>query len=117
MLIFKAIRYALAATCFLLPATAVHAWDGVVSGKISALHGVGSSGGAPGNFDFRVQLAAQNVVCNSTVDASFAFINSSEANYKGLMAMLLSAYASGKTVTLYTNKSVQGYCQIGYVVF
>lgn len=94
---------------------ASQAWDGTVSGTISRLDGVGGSAGAPGNYDFRVYLKGVTTsFCNSSGN-NWGYINSDDANYKGLVALLTMAYATGKTVTLYTTKAASGYCQIGYV--
>jgi hypothetical protein len=90
------------------------AWDGVIGGKIIRIDGVGGGGGAPGNFDARIYLENVSAACGSNT-ASWAYINSNDANYKGLLAMLLMAQASGKSVTLHTNKDTQGYCQIGFL--
>lgn len=116
MLFIKPIKQALVAACLIAPALSVQAWDGVVTGLIMKTEGVAAPGGAPGNYDFRVRLD-QNVICNSTIDSSWAYINSSDPNYKGIMAMLLTAYSLGKPVTLLTNKGPTGYCQIGHIYF
>lgn len=111
----RKLRGAFVAACLLASAFTATAWDGAVSGKIVRLDGVGSIGGAPGNFDLRVFLDNKSAVCPGAVDPAWGYINSNDANYKGLMALLLTAYTSGKTVTLYTIKGSMGYCQIGYV--
>jgi hypothetical protein len=111
----KTFRRALTAACLISPAFAATAWDGVVNGKVARLDAVGGSGGAPGNYDMRVILDNPSAVCAGAVDSSWGYINSNDANYKGVMALLLTAYTAGKTVALYTTKSSAGYCQIGYV--
>src|SRR5690349_25097900 len=68
------------ATIFLL--AQIHsaiAWDGMVSGKIAHLDGVGGSAGAPGNYDLRVVLENQSVMCAGASDATWAYINSNDA--------------------------------------
>jgi hypothetical protein len=95
--------------------TTAMAWDGTVSGKIAEIDGVGGAGGAPGNYDVRVHLQGQAVICPGAIDTSWGYINIDDPNYKALLALLLIAQSSGETVTLYTNKSSSGYCQIGYV--
>ena len=100
---------------FAMAATSASAWDGTTTGKITQIRGVGGLGGAPGNYDVRVYLDGQTTLCSGGADSAWGYINVGDANYKGLLAMLLMAQASGKTVTLYTNKDTASYCQIGYV--
>lgn len=91
------------------------AWDGVISGRIMQIEGVGGAAGA-GNFDFRVYLSASNPPCPSTLPSppAWSYLNASDANYKGILAMLLMAQASNKMVTIHSN-TVSGYCQIAWV--
>lgn len=91
------------------------AWDGTVSGKVVRVESIGSVGQAPGNYDFRVYIENQSVVCSGTADTSWGYVNVTDANYKGIMATILTAYTAGKTVTIFSNKNASGYCQIGYV--
>ncbi|HET7329841.1 hypothetical protein [Dyella sp.] len=98
-----------------LVAVPASAWDGVTTGKISEINGVGGLGGAPGNYDVRVYLDGQSTLCSGRADSTWGYINMSDPNYKGLLAMLLMAQANGKAVTLYTTKDGAGYCQIGYI--
>jgi len=98
-----------AVAVILIAATpSTHAWDGTVSGKIAAINGVGSASGAPGNYDIRVYIEGQPTICAGATDPGWGYINTSDANYKGLLAMLLMAQVSGKTVTLYTLKGPAG---------
>jgi hypothetical protein len=110
-----AIKFALGAACGAVLSTSAFAWDGAVTGKITRLDGVGGISGAPGNHDLRVALDNLSPVCTGAADTTWAYVNSNDANYKGLMALLLTAYMAGKSVTIYSNKSTTGYCQIGYV--
>jgi hypothetical protein len=102
----------------LLASTSARAWDGVVGGKIVQIHTVATVG----NADTRVYLVGYPAMCNApgVPDAGWAFINSNNPNYKGILANILTAYALGKTVTFYSNKSSAtppvGYCEIGYMV-
>jgi len=98
----------------LLPIPAL-CWDGVVSGKIGQIHGVGSAGGAPGNFDLRIFLEGNPDLCAGATDPKWAFINSNEANYQGMLSLILMAQTTGRNVTLYTVKAQNGYCQLGYI--
>ncbi len=98
----------------LLPIPAL-CWDGMVTGKISQLNGVGSAGGAPGNADLRIYLEGNPDICAGATDPKWAFINSNEANYQGLLSLILMAQTTGRIVTLYTVKAQNGYCQLGYI--
>lgn len=105
----------LVASSALLSLAPAYAWDGVVGGRVTQFETVGSAGSAPGNYDFRVHLDAQVPICPGAIDTTWGYVNVSDANYKGIMASILMAYALGKTVTLFTTKSAGGYCQIGYL--
>jgi hypothetical protein len=98
----------------LLPIPAL-CWDSVVSGKIGQLEGVGSAGGAPGNYDLRIYLAGKSDICVGATDPKWAFINSNEANYQGMLSLILMAQTTGRNVTLYTVKAQNGYCQLGHI--
>ncbi|GLQ99124.1 hypothetical protein [Dyella mobilis] len=111
----KRVLHAAIGVAIAVAAMPAAAWDGTATGKISQINGVGGLGGAPGNYDIRVYLAGQSTICPGAVDPTWGYINVSDPNYKGLLAMLLTAQASGKTVTLYTNKDSTGYCQIAYM--
>jgi hypothetical protein len=95
----------------LLPIPAL-CWDGVVSGKIGQLEGVGSAGGAPGNYDLRIYLEGKPDICPG---GKWAYINSNEANYQGMFSLILMAQTTGRNVTLYTVKAQNGYCQLGHI--
>lgn len=83
-----------------------------VAGQVGNIEIVGSDGGAPGNYDFRVFLTTGGVICNGQ---NWAYINTSDANYSALVASMLSAKTLGSTVTLYVDP-VGAYCQLAYVV-
>jgi hypothetical protein len=90
----------------------VHAWDGALSGVISAIDSVPSAG----QYDFRVYLRDQpGPWCGPTGASGWAAMHSNEPNFKGVQATLMLAFAMGKTVTLYLNRDANNYCKIGYV--
>ena len=107
---------ALGALCAALaPIQYAFAWDGVVSGAIHQLDAVASSGGAPGAYDFRVYLVGNPNMCSGGgTNPGWAYINSNDANFKGVVSILELAFATGKSATIYSNL-VSGQCQIGYV--
>lgn len=90
------------------------AWDGVVSGTISRIDSVA---GEPGNYETRILMNGQTF-CSATgvIDGGWGYLNSSDANYKGTLAMLMLAYSTGKAVTIYSLKEGAGYCHIHYVM-
>lgn len=108
----------LTSACLALGAASAYAWDGVVSGKISQIHTVA----ATGNADTRVYLVGTPVMCANAAgiaDGTWVFINSNNPNYKGMLSNLLTAYSLGKTVTLYSNRSLvspANYCELAYMI-
>jgi hypothetical protein len=99
----------------LIAVAPTQAWDGVASGKIIRIDSVPDGN----NADLRVMLQGTPVLCSSVINPTWAFINISQANFKGTSATLMMAYTLNKTVTLYSNIStapLAGYCQIGYVM-
>jgi hypothetical protein len=99
----------------LIAVAPTQAWDGEVRGKIYSIESV------PGgnNADLRVILQGSPAMCASTTSPTyFAFINISDANFKGTSATLMMAYALNKTVFVFSNISNTapvGYCRIGFV--
>jgi hypothetical protein len=83
-----------------------------VAGYVGNLDVVGSGGGAPGNYDFRIFLTTNEVICNGQ---TWAYINTNDGNYSALVASILSAKATGGIVTLYVTP-VGAYCQLAFVV-
>jgi hypothetical protein len=83
-----------------------------VAGYVGNLDVVGSAGGAPGNYDFRIFLTTNQVICNGQ---TWAYINATDANYNALVASILAAKATGGIVTLYVNP-VGAYCQLVFVI-
>jgi hypothetical protein len=84
---------------------------GSVAGQVGIIAPVGSGGGAPGNYDFRVYLATGEVICNGV---NWAYLNTTDANYSALVASTLMAKAVGSSVTLYFNQ-VGAYCQLTWL--
>jgi hypothetical protein len=92
--------------------SAAHATSGSANGQVGGLEIVGSGGGAPSNFAFRVFLVGQPVICNGQV---WAYVNTDDANYNAIVANVLSARALGIAVTLNWNQDSLGYCQLAYM--
>jgi hypothetical protein len=106
----KVLRNILTIASLLAVSQLATAWDGTVSGTLNSFHSVPSTG----NYDLRITLNAVNTMCTGNT-ANFAYLNSHDANFKGVMATLLMAYSMNKTVTVYTNRDAAGYCAIGYI--
>jgi hypothetical protein len=115
MRFFQTLAIATGLVCWGVGLTPAYAWDGVGSGKIIRIDSVPDGN----NGDLRVMLTGTPALCTSAINPTWAFINISQANFKGTSATLMMAYALNKTVTLYSNISsapLAGYCQIGYVM-
>lgn len=101
-----------------LSVSSVHA-DDTSSGRVSRLMVVAAGAGAPGNADMRVFLSG-STICNGSADSSWGFVDLSDPGYKSMLATMLMAQATGKTVTLVSRASVLGsggstlYCRILY---
>lgn len=88
------------------------AWDGICTGTISGINTVANEAN---NFELRVFLNGAQM-CNNTDPNmnGWGYLNASDQNYKVTVANLMLAYATGKTVTIYTMNEGQG-CHIHYV--
>lgn len=95
--------------------------DTAATGTIRGLDEVGLGAGASSNADTRVYLNGVTTFCSATADASFAFIDANDANYRGVVAALLFAYGMGKSVAIYAGPSsldgsaATGFCRITWV--
>jgi hypothetical protein len=88
-----------------------HAWDGVATGVISKIDTVNETN----NYELRVFFGS-TVMCNNTTPTmnTWAYLNSSDPNYKTTVANLMLAFTTGKTVTIFTMNEGYG-CHIHYV--
>lgn len=93
---------------------AAHAQQQATAGKVGEIDAVAAAGGAPNNFDFRVYLAGNPTLCVVTNQGYWAYINTTDANYKTITTLVTAAYLTGRTVALYATP-VNGYCQITYL--
>jgi hypothetical protein len=93
----------------------VWAWDGAVGGTITQIDTVSNE---PNNYEFRVYVNGGVQMCNNTTATlnGWAYLNSSDANYKEAVANLTLAYAMGKHVTIYTMNDNGVGCHIHYVM-
>ncbi|HZT01163.1 MAG TPA: hypothetical protein VFA39_02725 [Steroidobacteraceae bacterium] len=108
---FNCIRMLVFASVFAFSANVALA-AAAVQGQIGLLEFVGGGAGAPGNFDFRIFLIGNPVIC---AGQTWTYINGTEANYNTLVAATLSAKASGGAVTLHVDPDTQGFCHIEYM--
>lgn len=90
-----------------LPSASTLAWDGIKTAKLTGVHVVADGQ----NYGFRIYLDG-SPLCGT--DATWAYLNKDADNYDAMVSLLTSAYFSGKSVTVYTDK-VGSYCRVGYV--
>ena len=83
------------------------AWDGAKTGKVSSVEATNVE-----NSGFRIHLAGVTDMCGGQTE--WAYINQTHNNYEVITSLLISAWLSEKTVTLYTS-NVNGSCLIGHV--
>jgi hypothetical protein len=84
------------------------AWDGVQSGKITAIEVTAGT-----NYAFRVYLNGGGAAL-CTNGNGFAYLNEADSNYKVYVASLLMAKAQASTVTLFL-VSEGGFCHIAHM--
>ena len=102
----RALLTAALATC----SCPVMAWDGIQTGQISTIDVVADGN----NFGLRIYLYGQTMCGGSS--ALWGYMNISATNYQASAALLYSAWAMRRPVTLYMNSTYNGvYCEIGYI--
>ncbi len=94
------------AVCLMLLSGKAFAWDGVKYGKITGVDVTDAE-----NFAVRVYLDG-TPVCGTT--ESWGYVNKGHSNYEAMVAIINSAFLSGRQVTIYTNRT-GNYCEIGYL--
>ena len=89
-------------------------WDGAIAGTISGFDSVAND---PNNYELRVMLTGVSTICKTadTDVQGFAYLNSVDNNFKATLAILLTAYTTGKTVTLFTMDDNHVGCHLHYV--
>lgn len=87
------------------------AWDGNPIGKLARLD---AAAGAAGSMDLRIAFEGVTSLCTAS-DATFAYINSTDPNYKVIAGLLMMAYTNKTTIRVYTTNSANVGCVIGYV--
>jgi hypothetical protein len=90
------------------------AWDGVVRAKVATVDVVGSAGGAPSNYDLRLSLEGGPTMCGASTP-NWAYANISDVNYRAMVALMLTAQSTGKSVEVYSYRDAAGYCRVGYI--
>ena len=93
--------------------SATHADSFTPSGTVGTIKILSGMNGAPGNYTFRVFLTGNPTLCGNT--NTWAYVNASDVNYAAIVAGVLSAKASGYTISLGVTPDSLGYCQIGTV--
>lgn len=79
-----------------------------VSGTLGWVYQETQAGGAPGAYDLRINFG-NTIVCNSNM---WAYVNLSDANYRGILAIALTAKVSGTVLAVSVQQDASGYCQI-----
>jgi len=102
----KLIAAALIGFCAVLITPIAEAYDGSANAKITQTDVMPST-----SYSFRV-FGVTSFCATGT--GGFAYLNSTDANYSGLIATLLMAKTLGTSVLIYYNL-VGGYCHIEYV--
>jgi hypothetical protein len=96
-------------TLALLATSQAVAWDGTVTGVIRRADVTDGP-----NYAFRIELQGVPQLCGNA--NTWAFIDSTTANYNVYVASILAAKAAGDTVVVYSNRdATTGYCRIGYI--
>ncbi len=90
------------------------AWGGTVSGTITALDSVANE---TNHYELRIYVAGASVYSTTTTTSAqgFAYMNAGDANFKGTLAVLLTAYATGKQVNLLMMDDAGNGCHLHYV--
>ena len=104
----KAGKIILLAMFSFLIVNSAYSWDGIAYGKILRIDVADTTEG------FRVILEGGPVLCNGI---NWAYVSRTQPAYQTYVSVLLAAQLAGKSVTVYSNKDANGYCQVGYVIF
>lgn len=93
------------------------AWDGVHEGKIAYMESTAAVGATGEDMTFRVSLEGIRSLCEgANTDMPIAYLNSTDINYKVMVATLMMAKLTGAIVSLMSNRAPSGYCHIGYII-
>lgn len=88
------------------------AWDGYVSGTITQIDTVAETN----NYETRIYVGGATVCNNTSPDlATLGYLNSSDPNYKAVVANLMLAYTMGRKVEIFTMNDNNVGCHIHYV--
>ena len=109
--IARFLPWAVLAVGMSMAAPASAAWDGFVSGTIA---GIDSVANEPGNYEIRVYVTNVSTYCTGS-GPQFAYLNSADNNFKGTLAALTTAYAMGKTVSIFMMNDNNVGCHIHFV--
>ncbi len=89
------------------------AWDGAVIGTISQIDTVANE---PNDYEVRIYLGGITMCTATNGTQDFAYMNSTDNNFKATLANLMMAYSMGKTVNIYTMNDSSVGCHIHYVM-
>lgn len=108
----------MAASALVLSTTAIAQSQTRVQGTIWRVDVISGAGGAPGNYDARVYLNGVSSFCPGATDATWAYLNSSDQNYKSILAAMMFAYGAWKTLVVYAEPITSGsatFCRIDWI--
>lgn len=105
-------RVLIATAVLAIAAPALAEWDGIASGTITTIDTVAESN----NYEPRVFLGGATMCKTKSASLNgWAYLNSSDPNYKGTLANLMLAFAAGKHVTIFSMDDSGVGCHIHYV--
>ena len=67
-----------------------------------------------GNFAFRIRFQGDTIMCS--LNETWAYIESTDSNYKTKVSTLLTAFSMGATVRLYTEATSRNQCHLRDIV-
>ena len=83
----------------------VFAWDGSNNGTIAQIEITEG-----GNYGLRIFLTGNPAMCGNT--NTWAYLEPTDSNYNGYLAVLLMAKVQATPVSIYTTRNAYGYCHI-----
>ena len=67
-----------------------------------------------GNYAFRIRFQGATIMCS--LNEAWAYIESTDSNYKTKVSTLLTAFSMGATVRIYTEATSRNHCHLRDIV-